>query len=571
MGKKDGKPGSGSGKTEPRSIFQPVAVALVCVVLIILLAFIGMINLKGLHDSLVGYMETRGLHLIRDVEQSSEYYLKRLMQSGPSGIDTEFKPVFSESLSLQEAMVIDLIEIARKIDLYQGTEPLTDEEVGSIARAEEIRLIAVVDSAGVVKANGFVDGHLLGLAEPVVKGHEKIVVDLFGPAAFLRDTGALILKREGRQGAVILGLDREGIRYRSVMVAFQAAIEDIVRESETAYFAVMDQNRKIIAGIGDFSGIERVDNPATEPEKITRRGISSEGEHMLEISAPIGLGPGAHGRAVVAFSRESSNRILEKIRSVLFASMVVVVFITLLSMFFLYRSQKRHLKGMREMERRLQQAERLSAMGRLAAGVAHEIRNPLNAISMATQRLQREHKEELMGVIKEEIKRLNLIIEEFLQFSRTDRLNFLNQDISAIVNQIILLVQDEAEAKGVKTDRFIPDSPIMAPVDKDKLKQALLNVAKNALEATGDGGSIRFSLREKDRHWVSIKISDTGEGIPEDRISRIFDPDYTTKEKGLGLGLPIANEIIRGHGGEIEVLSLPDSGTTFEILLPKLI
>ena len=112
------------------------------------------------------------------------------------------------------------------------------------------------------------------------------------------------------------------------------------------------------------------------------------------------------------------------------------------------------------------------------------------------------------------------------------------------------------------------DSPFMISMDLDKLKQALINVVKNAMESISDEGLVTVSVEPEGKRWVSVRVSDTGSGLNPDEIEHIFDLDYTTKEKGLGLGLPLAHEIIRGHGGEIQVQSQKGSGTTFEILLP---
>jgi signal transduction histidine kinase len=105
-------------------------------------------------------------------------------------------------------------------------------------------------------------------------------------------------------------------------------------------------------------------------------------------------------------------------------------------------------------------------------------------------------------------------------------------------------------------------------MDFNKLEQAVLNITKNAMEAIPDEGSITLSVEPKGKGWASVAISDTGTGLTEEEIGKVFDPDYTTKEKGLGLGLTLAHEIITGHGGEIRVRSRPGEGTTFEILLP---
>jgi signal transduction histidine kinase len=231
------------------------------------------------------------------------------------------------------------------------------------------------------------------------------------------------------------------------------------------------------------------------------------------------------------------------------------------------------------MERQLEKAERLSALGQLAAGVAHEIRNPLNAISMASQRLKRDFKpvngeqvkefETLTGVIRDEIRRLNGIIEEFLTFSKSRKLDLRDYSVSDMLQKIVNLMKEEAAARGITFRTQWGSAETVIPMDLDKLQQALLNLIKNAMESITGEGVITLSIENSGKERIGIRIADTGCGMTPEEIERIFSPEYTTKEKGLGLGLPLAHEIIRGHGGDIHVMSLQGSGTTFEVTLPK--
>jgi signal transduction histidine kinase len=262
----------------------------------------------------------------------------------------------------------------------------------------------------------------------------------------------------------------------------------------------------------------------------------------------------------------------------MFVFLSFVVLIALLSMWLLYHNQNRHLAGVVEMTRQLEKAERLSSLGQLAAGVAHEIRNPLNAVSMASQRLRREYMPEdevknkefltLTGVIRDEIRRLNGIIEEFLTFSKSRRLELHDCPVQEVLRKIVNLISEEAAVKGIRFQNDWGDKPIIVPMDMDKLQQALFNLVKNAMESISGEGIVTLSARNSQDGRVSIRITDSGCGMTAEEVDRIFNPEYTTKEKGLGLGLPLAHEIIRGHGGEIRVLSRKGEGTTFEILLP---
>ncbi|RLB90407.1 MAG: PAS domain-containing sensor histidine kinase, partial [Deltaproteobacteria bacterium] len=221
----------------------------------------------------------------------------------------------------------------------------------------------------------------------------------------------------------------------------------------------------------------------------------------------------------------------------------------------------------------------LSARGQLGAGVAHEIRNPLNAIGMASQSLQAEYlpadtkeREEfsrLTGIVRDEVRRLNGIIEEFLTFSRSRRLKLRRSSITELLQKVVDIMKEEAESRQITINTRWGKSPAMVRMDADKVQQALLNIIKNAMESTSGAGKITVSVEPREKDQVIVNITDTGSGIAPEEIDRIFDPGYTTKEKGLGLGLPLAYEIIRAHGGEVRIQSNKGSGTTFEITLPR--
>jgi signal transduction histidine kinase len=223
---------------------------------------------------------------------------------------------------------------------------------------------------------------------------------------------------------------------------------------------------------------------------------------------------------------------------------------------------------MQQMERRLHQAERLSAMGRLAAGVAHEFRNPLNAISMACQRLKKDNLGPLSKVIRNEIERLNGIIEEFLGLSRGRQLKLENGDLVDLVRQVVLIMGEEARSRGVIIQTTWTDAPLMMLMDGNKIRQALINILKNAMESISGSGTVTIGIGSKGKEVAIITVSDTGTGLAESDRDKVFNPDFTTKEQGLGLGLALAHEIVQAHGGEIRVRSASDIGATFEILLP---
>jgi PAS domain S-box-containing protein len=231
---------------------------------------------------------------------------------------------------------------------------------------------------------------------------------------------------------------------------------------------------------------------------------------------------------------------------------------------------------LKKFEEEAKRAERLSALGNLAAGVAHEIRNPLNAISITAQRLESEfvpQKDQdeysaFTQIILNEIKRLDGIINQFLSLARAHKLNLVPTDMNEFLNEVTTLAEVETEEKKVELIRSIDRLPEMK-IDRDEMKKAVLNIVLNAVQATPSGESltVRSYVDDSQAH-VIMEVTDTGAGIPTENVSKIFQPYFSTKEKGTGLGLSIAHRIISDHKGKIGVKSQRGKGTTFIIKLP---
>jgi two-component system sensor histidine kinase HydH len=231
---------------------------------------------------------------------------------------------------------------------------------------------------------------------------------------------------------------------------------------------------------------------------------------------------------------------------------------------------------LKKYEEEAKRSERLSALGNLAAGVAHEIRNPLNAISITAQRLKSEFtpqrdKEEYIFFIKtilDEIKRLDNIINQFLSLAKAQKLNLVSTDMGRFLNEVVDLVEIEAKEKNIRVTREFTSLP-ETKIDPDELKKALLNIMLNGIQATPLGGTLNINVYLNDSQKdVLIKIKDSGMGIPKENLSKIFQPYFSTKEKGTGLGLSIAHRVITDHKGKIEVESELGKGTVFTVTLP---
>lgn len=223
-----------------------------------------------------------------------------------------------------------------------------------------------------------------------------------------------------------------------------------------------------------------------------------------------------------------------------------------------------------KMQDQLRKSDTLSVVGQLAAGIAHEIRNPMTALKGFIQLLEDTIKEDhsmYFSVIKNELNRIDSIINEFLVLAKPHQLKYMDKNIVQILQETIELLRPQAVLHNVQFNIEIKgDIPIIY-CEPNQLKKVFINIIKNAIEVMPDGGFISITIRSE-RGRILISITDEGEGIPPEKLKRIGEPFYTTKEKGTGLGLMVSYQIIEEHQGYIEIESEQGKGTTFHIELP---
>ena len=244
----------------------------------------------------------------------------------------------------------------------------------------------------------------------------------------------------------------------------------------------------------------------------------------------------------------------------------------------------RDLTNLNKIQEEILRMDRLVSLGKLASGIAHELRNPLAGIKTTAQALGEElsrddPKREYLNRITKEIDRLNELLKTFFSFAKPQQLNLVHCDIKAIINEIIPFLIKEIAEKGIHFVETYPPQLPKIKVDKNQMYQVFLNLFLNAIQAMPNGGELKIevspvissSLDGLKKKLIKIIISDTGTGIPTNIVHKIFDPFFTTKPRGIGLGLSITYQIIKKHGGTIKVESQLEKGTSFVINLPEIL
>ncbi len=231
------------------------------------------------------------------------------------------------------------------------------------------------------------------------------------------------------------------------------------------------------------------------------------------------------------------------------------------------------VESVREIESELELSRRMAAIGRLTSGVGHEVKNPINAIVVHLELLRNKltgsdpRAMRHLEIIESEIQRLDRVVQTLVDFSRPVELQLQDQDLRTILSSVLMLASAELQTQSVQLVSLLPGYPLLAKVDSDLMKQALLNVVLNGAQSMQAGGRLTVRLQE-DGRMAMISIRDEGEGIPDDVREKIFDLYFTTKKDGSGIGLAMTYRILQLHNGQIDVESALGRGTTFTLRIP---
>ena len=360
----------------------------------------------------------------------------------------------------------------------------------------------------------------------------------------------------------------------------QTQIEDLGRQSNSEFVAFLDSNLNVVA----HTDRDRIGQQEKEPlvlrakvdgQLFSQIVESGGGKRYFEVVKPVALDESNLGFLKIGLSLGSMEVAWHNSLRAIITLGLAIVAAGILGMAAILYNQQSHMQEVKALEIEVLHRERLSALGNLAATVAHEIRNPLNAISMGLQRLKvefqptddQEQYSRVTELMLGEVHRLNSIVEQFLSLARPLEIKPEALRVQDVLNELATLVEGEAQQSKVQIRVVAPLTLPPLKADREYLRQTLLNLILNGLQAMPEGGTLTLKANTSNGNFL-ISVTDTGIGIAPENRRRIFEPYFTTKAKGSGLGLAIARRIIEAHGGTITVLSETDQGCCFQICLP---
>jgi signal transduction histidine kinase len=438
---------------------------------------------------------------------------------------------------------------------------------------------------GVGLGRGFPGPALQPLLQQLLSGNESEVVSQLHRRRWGGSARVAAGIRRANGGAIMLSADASDIEALLQQVSLDSLVHDITVSTPQLAYVIIDSGDLHIAH-GEVPGAAPPSSlPVAHADGdllLVEQEVHVGDRAVLQFSGPVALGDGLEATLRLGLRLDGLRRTERRMVVRLVVSLAAALALSLLALGTVWLRQsygvlsKKHALA----EAALRRRDRLSAMGELASTVAHEIRNPLNAIVMSAQRLRREfldasagtgaddgaELELLLGVVADESRRINDIVQRFLEFARPPRLSPRATDLAAEVREIVETTRPMALSRGVTLDADVAGAAI-AVIDPAQLRQAIDNLLRNAIEATPAGGQVVIVARSTGKGH-SIEVRDTGAGIAPDDLPRIFDLYFTTKAHGTGVGLAVTHQIVGAHGGTIEVDSKPGAGTRMTIRLP---
>ena len=475
-----------------------------------------------------------------------------------------------------------LLDNARLLAALDRAGRLTQAQLDEVARRHALFRVSLFAADGSLErasgGAGLPHGPRLGgrVLERLLSGAEvEAATDVHTPR---RGDGARLaagVRRHGG-GAIVLNADAAAVAGLLGSVSLDALLREVMTATDgLAYLALEGDTVRIVHGVP----LEE-EPPARGPTAAEREG-EVDGRPILELGGRVPLGEGEEAWLRLGMRLDALRGAERRLFVRTALSLTAVLALAGLGVGTAWLSRKYSLLSEEHAraEEALRRRDRLTAMGELAATVAHEVRNPLNAIAMSARRLRRElpdgpgageearrDYDELLSVLEHETRRIDRKVQEFLAFARPPALDVRAADLAALS----AAAGENARALGARRGVAVEVDAAgagTAEVDADQLRQALDNLLRNAVEATPAGGRVRLTVRRFPREHV-FEVADTGPGIAEKDLPRIFDLYFTTKPEGTGVGLAVTHQVVAAHGGVVEVDSGPGKGTRMTVRLP---
>lgn len=504
--------------------------SLLFAVFFILIAITGIVQIKiiqkNLGDLLRGQGEIFFNHLKKEIDTNLEYL--SLLDTSPSIVT----PRFLNIMVYDEAIVEEL---------YNQLTELPELELRKIP----FQNVVIMDEKGKILQKKGTLTVPRSFVRPLVTKKQDVFIQM--PSGREPDL-VMGVKTHGR--IVFLDLDDAELERLRKKFIVKEIIENEGKRFDISGINVYDAKERLYLTTG-----EKRENPYVFSEVLRSKYLP---QYRIEI----------------LLSRATADNIFKRMAINFVLILILLLVLGALSTYATFLLQKKHASKMKEMESEIEMKERLVSLGKLASGMAHEIRNPLNAISISVQRLKREFApgedkkedyDKFIDIIRGELRRVDRIVEEFL-LSTKSRVPFSPEKLHDVVEDVVVILGEKARIRNVTIVNRVGQD-IVVECQKERLKQAFYNVVVNGIESISTAGTVEI-WSERAGKTATICVRDTGSGIKQEELRSIFEYYYTTKDKGMGLGLPISYMIVKDHGGDIKVFSEKGKGTTFMITLP---